>query len=130
MKLARYRRLRWLLGFVLLLGAVLIWHFWPKPTRIIIYNDLSEPLIGVVLQLGQSTMPLPPLRPEESVELACPVTDSTTVDLFLPDATDPLPVGWLDPAKTAHYVLRITPGPSVLVTATPTASLDSRYYSL
>jgi hypothetical protein len=48
------------------------------------------------------------------------VTDSTTVDLFLPDATDLLPVGWLDPAITAHYVLRITPGPSVLVTATPT----------
>jgi len=119
-KLSRYRRLRWVLGFATLLAVLAAWEILARRPLLVVYNDLDTPLAGAVLRLSGAPLPLPTIAPGASIEIACPVTTAGPVELLLPETAEPLPAGWLEPRTTASFTLHVFPGPSVIVTSTPT----------
>lgn len=120
MKLSRYRRVRWLIIFAALLGAVVLWQVLARPAQLVLYNDLETPLAGAALRVAGITVPLPTLAPGASIAVACPTPAAGPVELLLPDFAGPFPAGWLDPRTTTRYTLHLAPGPAVIVTAMPT----------
>lgn len=124
MRLPRYRRLRWALGFALLLAVALGAALGPRRAQLVVYNDLATPLHGAVLRVGGSLLPVPPLPPGASVTLPAPAATGP-VELLLGDA-EPISVGWINPRSTSRLTLHVMDGPTALVTTTPTLAARVR----
>jgi hypothetical protein len=119
-----YRRLRWFLGFALLLAIALGSTLGPRRPQLVVYNDLATPLNGAVVRIGETLLPIPPLPPGASVTLPVPVTTGP-VELLLTDA-EPVSAGWINPQSTARLTIHLLEGPSALVTTTPTLAARVR----
>ncbi|MBX3748957.1 MAG: hypothetical protein KF897_02560 [Opitutaceae bacterium] len=119
MKLPRYRRQRWILAFALLFAVALALALLGRRPQLVVYNDLETPLAGAVLRTGDHLVPIPPLAPGASVALPGPRT-AGPADLLLADTPAPLAVGWINPEGADRLTVHIMPGPTTVVSTSPT----------